>query len=213
MSDATSRHIPPHQPSAMSADAAGTSVAATVCSQLFPSSLPPSFALPRSPIFRQRFLRLLLRNRSNACRRRSVEILRTSAAVPTAETEKKQVLIVNTNSGGHAVIGFYFARELLGAGHEVAILTVGEEGSDKMKKPPFTRFSELVAAGGRTVWGDPAEVVTIVGSAAFDVVLDNNGKDLDAVKIQLKMMQAMLRWKNTLQIYLLVVGQYFVPST
>ena len=51
------------------------------------------------------------------------------------------MLIVNTNSGGHAVIGFYFAKELLGSGHAVTILTVGEESSDKMKKPPFTRFS------------------------------------------------------------------------
>ncbi|XP_020584826.1 chloroplast stem-loop binding protein of 41 kDa a, chloroplastic, partial [Phalaenopsis equestris] len=86
------------------------------------------------------------------------------------------------NSGGHAVIGFYFARELLGAGHEVNILTVGDESSEKMKKPPFTRFSELVSAGARTVWGDPADVGKVVGSAAFDVVLDNNGKDLDSVK-------------------------------
>ncbi|XP_010907248.1 chloroplast stem-loop binding protein of 41 kDa a, chloroplastic [Elaeis guineensis] len=99
-----------------------------------------------------------------------------------AQEEKKKVLVVNTNSGGHAIIGFYFARELLGSGHEVTVLTVGEESSDKMKKPPFTRFSELVSAGGRTVWGDPGEVGKIVGTAAFDVVLDNNGKDLDAVK-------------------------------
>lgn len=48
---------------------------------------------------------------------------------------------MNTNSGGHAIIGFYFAKELLGSGHDVTILTVGEEKSDKMKKPPFNRFS------------------------------------------------------------------------
>ncbi|MQL68987.1 hypothetical protein Taro_001267 [Colocasia esculenta] len=115
---------------------------------------------------------------------------RASAPAATASTafsvsasgEKKKVLIVNTNSGGHAVIGFYLAKELLGAGHEVTVLTVGEESSDKMKKPPFTRFSELVSAGGCTVWGNPADVGKIVGGAAFDVVLDNNGKDLDTVR-------------------------------
>lgn len=48
---------------------------------------------------------------------------------------------MNTDSGGHAVIGFYFAKELLGSGHEVTIMTVGDEASDKMKKPPFNRFS------------------------------------------------------------------------
>ena len=41
---------------------------------------------------------------------------------------------------------------------------------------------ELTSAGGKTVWGDPADVGAAVGGAAFDVVLDNNGKDLDAVK-------------------------------
>ncbi|KAF0933173.1 hypothetical protein E2562_016122 [Oryza meyeriana var. granulata] len=95
---------------------------------------------------------------------------------------KKSVLIVNTNGGGHAVIGFYFAKELLAAGHAVTVLTVGEEGSDKMKKPPFSRFSELTSAGAKTVWGDPADVGAVVSGASFDVVLDNNGKDLDAVK-------------------------------
>uniref|UniRef100_A0A7N0SYD7 NAD-dependent epimerase/dehydratase domain-containing protein n=1 Tax=Kalanchoe fedtschenkoi TaxID=63787 RepID=A0A7N0SYD7_KALFE len=96
--------------------------------------------------------------------------------------EKKRVLIVNTNSGGHAVIGFYLAKELLGSGHDVTILTVGDEGSDKMKKPPFSRFSEIREAGGKTVWGDPAAVGEAVGGAQFDVVLDNNGKDLDSVR-------------------------------
>ncbi|KAK3193798.1 hypothetical protein Dsin_025108 [Dipteronia sinensis] len=105
-----------------------------------------------------------------------------SFSVKARAAEKKEVLIVNTNSGGHAVIGFYFAKELLGSGHQVTIFTVGDESSDKMKKPPFNRFSEIVSAGGKTVWGDPAEVGKVVGEAAFDVVLDNNGKSLDTVR-------------------------------
>ena len=39
-----------------------------------------------------------------------------------------------------------------------------------------------MSGGGKTVWGDPAEVGKVVGGAAFDVVLDNNGKDLDTVR-------------------------------
>lgn len=116
-----------------------------------------------------------------AARRRAEAPAYRTAFMVRAEA-KKSVLIVNTNSGGHAVIGFYFAKELLAAGHAVTVLTVGEEGSDKMKKPPFSRFSELTGAGGKTVWGDPADVGAAVGGASFDVVLDNNGKDLDAVK-------------------------------
>ncbi|KAJ8899431.1 hypothetical protein K2173_018405 [Erythroxylum novogranatense] len=106
----------------------------------------------------------------------------SSFVVKASGADKKKVLILNTNSGGHAVIGFYLAKELLGSGHEVTILTVGEEGSDKMKKPPFNRFSEIVSGGGKTVWGDPAEVGKVLEGGTFDVVLDNNGKDLDAVR-------------------------------
>lgn len=107
----------------------------------------------------------------------------TVRAQAAAGAGKKSVLIVNTNGGGHAVIGFYLAKDLLAAGHAVTVLTVGDEGSDKMKKPPFSRFSELTSAGATTVWGDPADVGAAVGGgASFDVVLDNNGKDLDAVK-------------------------------
>lgn len=39
-----------------------------------------------------------------------------------------------------------------------------------------------MSAGGKTVWGDPAEVGNVVGGVTFDVVLDNNGKNLDAVR-------------------------------
>ena len=63
-----------------------------------------------------------------------------SAVTVRAAGDSKSVLIVNTNSGGHAVIGFALARQLATAGHNVTIMTVGEEFSDKMKKEPFSRF-------------------------------------------------------------------------
>ncbi|XP_021759021.1 chloroplast stem-loop binding protein of 41 kDa a, chloroplastic-like [Chenopodium quinoa] len=116
---------------------------------------------------------LMFRNSSNVCS--------SGFSVNASASDKKRVLIVNTNSGGHAVIGFYFAKELLGAGHQVTVLTVGDESSDKMKKPPFTRFSEITSAGGKTIWGNPADIGSVVGGETFDVVLDNNGKDLEAV--------------------------------
>ncbi|XP_021599680.1 chloroplast stem-loop binding protein of 41 kDa a, chloroplastic-like, partial [Manihot esculenta] len=108
--------------------------------------------------------------------------LSTSTFTVKASAAKKKVHIVNTNSGGHVVIGFYCAKELLGFGHKVTIMTVGDQNSDKMKRPPFTKFTEIVSAGWRTVWGDPAEVGKAVEGATFDVVLDSNGKDLDAVR-------------------------------
>ncbi|KAM3382388.1 chloroplast stem-loop binding protein of 41 kDa a, chloroplastic [Capsicum galapagoense] len=136
-----------------------------------PSSLSSSFFI--SPSFLAINSRRFAPNSSYS----STVIQASSSA-----TEKKKVLIVNTNSGGHAVIGFYFAKELLGSGHDVTVLTVGEESSDKMKKTPFSRFSEITDAGGRTVWGNPADVGKILEGEVFDAVLDNNGKDLDTVR-------------------------------
>jgi hypothetical protein len=65
-----------------------------------------------------------------------------AATISVCAKAKKSVLIVNTNSGGHAVIGFYFAKELLavGACHHCAHRR-GGEGSDKIKKQLFSRFS------------------------------------------------------------------------
>lgn len=37
-------------------------------------------------------------------------------------------------------------------------------------------------AGGKTVWGKPADVGKVLEGQVFDVVLDNNGKDMDTVK-------------------------------
>lgn len=101
--------------------------------------------------------------------------------VRAAAGEKKKVLIVNTNSGGHAVIGFWTAKDLAAAGHSVTVLTVGEESSDKMKKQPFSRFNELRDTGVKTVWGEPSDIGAAV-QGPFDVVLDNNGKTLDVVQ-------------------------------
>lgn len=42
-----------------------------------------------------------------------------------------------------------------------------------------------MSGGGKTVWGEPAEIGKILEGAAFDVVLDNNGKDLEAVRFVL----------------------------
>lgn len=43
-------------------------------------------------------------------------------------------------------------------------------------------LQEIVSGGGKTVWGEPGDVGKVVGGEAFDVVLDNNGKDLDTVR-------------------------------
>ncbi|CAD6220623.1 unnamed protein product [Miscanthus lutarioriparius] len=160
--------------------------AASTATAFASSRLSASTARPRGPSSTSLPSFVGAFPRAVAARRRrraaAAAAARRAGVTVRAEAKKKSVVIVSTNSGGHAVIGFYFAKELLAAGHAVTVLTVGDEGSDKMKKPPFSLFSELTSAGGKTVWGDPADVGAAVGGAAFDVVLDNNGKDLDAVK-------------------------------
>ncbi|XP_021911209.1 chloroplast stem-loop binding protein of 41 kDa a, chloroplastic [Carica papaya] len=141
-------------------------------SRLSTSSFSPSSSLSSS-LSSSRFFRY-----STSSKRFSA----SSFTIKASAAENKKVLIINTNSGGHAVIGFSFAKELLSNGFEVTVLTVGEEGSEKMKKPPFNRFSEIVSGGGKTVWGNPSEVGKVLEGERFDVVLDNNGKDLDTVR-------------------------------
>jgi len=74
---------------------------------------------------------------------------------------------------------YHLARQLAGQGHEVTVMVPGEEGSEKMQKEPFCRWGELRELGVATVWGDPADCAAAAGAGKkFDVVVDNNGKDL-----------------------------------
>lgn len=41
---------------------------------------------------------------------------------------------------------------------------------------------EITSAGGKTIWGDPSEIGKLVAGEAYDVVLENNGKDLETVR-------------------------------
>lgn len=103
-------------------------------------------------------------------------------AVGVRASARKKVLVINTNSGGHAVIGFWVARELQESGHSVTIFTVGEESSPRMNKPPYNHYSKLREVGVQTVWGEPSAIATVLGDASFNVVIENAGKDLDTVK-------------------------------
>ena len=119
-----------------------------------------------------------------------VEASRCASRVPRARAvaraviasgEKKSVLIVNTNGGGHANIGFWLAKTLAAAGHDVTMNVVGAEDDKKMAKTPFTLFDEIRSMGVKTVWANPEEVSTKHSGAKFEVVVDNNGKDMDTV--------------------------------
>ena len=81
-------------------------------------------------------------------------------AVTTAAAAPQKVLIVNTNGGGHANIGFWLAKTLAAQGHSVTLNTVGSQDDKKMQKPPFSYFNELTSAGVQTVWADPSELAT-----------------------------------------------------
>lgn len=50
-----------------------------------------------------------------------------------------------------------------------------------LKKTPFSKYSELERQGLQVVWGNPADPSTYP-RGSFDVVYDNNGKDLESCK-------------------------------
>ncbi|KAG2448836.1 hypothetical protein HYH02_006187 [Chlamydomonas schloesseri] len=94
----------------------------------------------------------------------------------TVSVMNSNVLIANTKGGGHAFIGLYLAKELLKKGHKVTILNDGD--ADKLtKKNPYAKYHELERQGVTIAWGDPAKPSTYP-RGNFDVVYDNNGKDL-----------------------------------
>lgn len=123
-----------------------------------------------------------MHQRSLAPRARSSSIatLRRPARQLTAIVRADRCLIVNTKGGGHAFIGLYLAKKLLRQGHDVTILNDGDEAKIS-KKAPFNQYPELQKAGAKVVFGDPTKPYTYPREK-FDVVIDNNGKDLDSCK-------------------------------
>jgi len=91
------------------------------------------------------------------------------------EVRAARVLIANTKGGGHAPFGLYLAKELLSLGHQVTILNDGDP-AQLMTKDPFLQYNN---ADFDVVWGNPADVNSLP-PGPFDVVYDNNGKDLAA---------------------------------
>jgi len=85
-------------------------------------------------------------------------------------------LIVNTKGGGHAFIGLYLAKELLNRGHDVTIFNDGDQAK-LTQKAPFNQYSSV--RGLKVHWGSPVDYSTYP-EGPFDVVYDNNGKDLDS---------------------------------
>lgn len=63
----------------------------------------------------------------------------------------------------------------------MTLCTVGTADDKKMNKPPFTYLGELTSMGVKTVWANPDQLAQFAGDAKFDVVVDNNGKDVDTV--------------------------------
>ena len=47
------------------------------------------------------------------------------------------------------------------------------------KKAPYSQYGALAGEGVTVAWGDPADT-TALPSDSFDVVYDNNGKDMAA---------------------------------
>jgi len=106
--------------------------------------------------------------------------LATRAGARAVAAAAMKVLIVNCKGGGHGSIGLFLARALMAAGHQVTILNDGEQG--KLEgKAPFSQYASLAAKGAEIVWGSPTDP-SAYPAGDFDVVYDNNGKDIDTCK-------------------------------
>jgi len=75
----------------------------------------------------------------------------------------------------------WLAKTLVQQGHQVTLNVVGDKDDKKMQKPPFSYFPELTSLGVRTTWSDPCDLASKASGEKFDVVVDNNGKDLASV--------------------------------
>ncbi|KAF5834516.1 hypothetical protein DUNSADRAFT_8767 [Dunaliella salina] len=89
-------------------------------------------------------------------------------------------LIVNTKGGGHAFIGLHLAQELIKRGHSVTICNDGDQ-TKLSSKTPFSQYSQLERQGATVTWGSPTDPATWP-KGEFEVVYDNNGKDLESCK-------------------------------
>mmetsp|Transcript_28353 Transcript_28353/g.62316 ORF Transcript_28353/g.62316 Transcript_28353/m.62316 type:complete len:556 (+) Transcript_28353:33-1700(+) len=97
-----------------------------------------------------------------------------------ANPKGPRALIVNTKGGGHAFIGYYLAKELVAKGYCVTIMNDGDKAKVSAKAP-YNNYSALENAGIQVVWGNPTKPSTYP-AGEFQIVYDNNGKDLESCK-------------------------------
>eukprot|EP00798_Chlamydomonas_sp_ICE-L_P030153 gene30153-35133_t len=89
----------------------------------------------------------------------------------TVQVNAANALIVNTKGGGHSFIGMYLAKELTSKGHKAKLV----------KKAPYSAYADLAQSGVDICWGSPTDPSTWP-KGDFQVVYDNNGKDMDSCK-------------------------------
>ena len=64
------------------------------------------------------------------------------------------------------------------------------------KKAPFSKYSELAREGATIAWGDPSKPSTYP-RGTFDVVYDNNGKDMESCQPMIDHFKVGRRTKET----------------
>ncbi len=102
---------------------------------------------------------------------------RTLSARRQVQVRADSALIVNTKGGGHCFLGLHLAKKLIKDGHSVTIMNDGDEAKLSGKAP----FNQYPSSGATIVWGKPEDPSTYP-AGEFDIVYDNNGKDMDACK-------------------------------
>jgi nucleoside-diphosphate-sugar epimerase len=117
-----------------------------------------------------------------ACRsgRAGASVSARRGAVRVEAAASMNVLIVNCKGGGHAFIGLHLAKALMAQGHKVTIMNDGDEAK-LSAKGCFAQYGSLAKEGATIMWGSPTDPAGYP-TGPFDVVYDNNGKDIDTCK-------------------------------
>jgi len=97
-------------------------------------------------------------------------------------TMSSKVAILQNKGGGHGEIGYALTKQLLASGSSV---TIFQDSSYKKTQQPFKCYDELTSKGAKVEevkLSDTAAVSAALTAGKFNVIVDNNFKDVEAVK-------------------------------
>jgi len=133
-----------------------------------------------------------------------------AASVRSSVRMSESALIIQNKGGGHGEIGYHLALEL--AKERGIAVTILQEGPNQ-GKPPHNSYSDLDAAGVKTIWcddlTDSAACIATLEGAAFSSVIDNWSKSPDHIRPYAELAK---QWNVAHYAYVSSAGMYTPPK-